>query len=52
MGAEQLRTAVGGVGVGVHDAARQLDELAHMAHQKHLLESGGSGHIQRVTDEV
>ena len=52
VGAEQLGAAVRRVGVGVHDAARQLAELAHMAHEQHVLKPGRSGHIQRIADEI
>ena len=52
MGAEQLGPAVGLTGVGVHNTARQLDQLAHMPDQKHLLKMLGRRHIQRVTDKI
>ena len=52
MGAEQLGAAVGAAGVGVHDAARQLDELAHMPDEQHLREVLRRGHIQRFPDEI
>ena len=52
MGTEQLSAAVGTAGVGVHDAARQLDELAHMPDKQHLREVLRRGHIQRFPDEI
>ena len=52
MGAEQLGPAVGLTGVGVHNTACQLDQLAHMPDQKHLLKMLGHRHIQRVTDKI
>ena len=52
MGTEQLGAAVGSVGMGVHNTARHLDQLAHMAHQKHLFKAGRCSHIQRITDKV
>ena len=46
-------TAEGGcAGVGVHDAARQFDQLADVAHQHHLFEVGCRRHIHRIPDEV
>ena len=52
VGAEQLGAAVRLSGMGIHNAARQLDELAHMADQQHLLKLLRCRHIQRITDEV
>ena len=52
VGTEELGAAVRRVGVGVHDAARQLAQLAHMADEQHFLKPGGGRHIQRVTNEV
>ena len=52
VGAEHLGAAIGGVGMGVHDARCQLDQLAHMAYEKRFFKVCRCGHIQRVTDEV
>ena len=52
MGAQQLSAAVGTAGVGVHDAARQLDELTHMPDEQHLCEVLRRCHIQRLADEI
>ena len=52
MGAEQLRAAVCRVGMGVHNAARQLAQLADMPHQQHLFEVRRRCNIQRISDKV
>ena len=52
MGAEQLRAAVCRVGVGVHNAARQLAQLADMPHQQYLFKVRRRCHIQRISDKV
>ena len=52
VGAEELGAAVRRVGVGVHDAARQLDELAHMPDEQHLREVLRRCHIQRLADKI
>ena len=52
VGAEELGAAVRRVGVGIHDATRQLAQLAHMADEQHFLKPGGGRHVQRVTNEV
>ena len=52
MGAKQLRAAVCRVGVGIHDAARQLAQLANVPHQQHLLKVCCCCHIQRFPDKV
>ena len=46
MGTEQLGAAIGLLGVGVHDAARQLDQLAHMADKEDFRKMFCCGHIQ------
>ena len=52
VGAEQLRAAVCHVGVGVHNAARQLAQLADVPHQQHLVKMCRCCHIQRISDKV
>lgn len=52
MGAEQLSAAISLFGVGVHNAARQLDQLAHMADEQHFRKVFGCHHIQRFTDKI
>ena len=52
VGAKQLRAAVCRVRVGVHNAARQLAQLADMPHQQHLFKVRRSCHIQRISDKV
>ncbi len=52
MGAEQLSAAISLLGVGVHDAARQLDQLAHMTDEQHFRKVFGCRHVQRFTDKI
>ena len=44
--------AIGLPGVGVHDSARQLDQLAHMADEQHFRKVFGCRHVQRLTDKI
>lgn len=48
MGAEQFGAAIRHAGMGVHNAARQLDQLADVPHQQYLCKLLRSGHIQRI----
>ena len=52
MGTEQLGAAIGLFGVGVHDAARQFDQLAHMADKEDFRKMFCCGHIQRFPNEI
>ena len=52
MSTEHLGTAIRRVGMGVHHARAQLDQLAHVPHQKHLFKSCRGRHVQRVPDKV
>ena len=52
MGTEQLSAAIGLFGVGVHDAASQLDQFAHMADKEDFRKMFGRSHIQRFPNEI
>ena len=52
VGGQNLRAAVGGTRMGVHDAARDLHQLADVSHKKDIGESLANAAINRIAHEV
>lgn len=49
---QNLRAAVGGTRMGVHDAARDLHQLADVSHKKDIDKSLANAAINRIAHEV